>query len=177
LLYSVLSKHEDVIKNKKLLTNDLNEITNFINEMRNYYLGEVGNNNGAVKAYEIIASCIGNSEDYSDAFSLISGKINEINKESKKIRGFPLFSEIEGKYLGYLLNKACVEKYKITKNDFTDCIILSTCDYIKYSKNENVCLVTFDKRLKEFIQSDGKYYNADLYKSLYKGDKRALDSK
>ncbi|MCF2719572.1 hypothetical protein LWE69_21340 [Paenibacillus sp. UKAQ_18] len=77
----------------------------------------------------------------------------------------PSLSKTEMRYITYLLEKLFLNKYKITKNDFSDFLILSSCDPL--SEKEDIVFITFDARLKKFIEENEIYYDEDIYNLFY----------
>ena len=163
LLFYVLTQFEDNIKNKKTIVSNPNELIDFLVDTEiTWTTEEILDNEGAVKANKILKQNI-NYSDYSDIQSLIAGKLDEFSSMRKDLTMSPL----EREYMLLLLNNTLINAAKINKNDFSDYLIITSCDLIKEQINEELIFVSFDDKLRAFIKENNMYYNEELYTNLY----------
>lgn len=164
LVFYVLTQFQNNIENKKTLVSTAEDVINFLADtLVAWNQGNLSGNEGAKKCNEILRKNIKSSNKYSDIQSLIRGKLDEFCSLREDLRMAPL----ERDYMLLLLNKTFIEKLKISKNDFSDYLILSSCDYIKEQINDDLVFLSFDDRLRTFIKSNGIYYNDKVYNDLY----------
>lgn len=165
LLAVIIIKTEDVIKNKdeygeSYLKNRelaLKEIFKDVDEILN------NKYSGVNKAREILIS---NKYKGPNLKQLIHDKIDELDQLSA-IKNRRTLTVVEKEYLLELINQALQLGTKITKNDFIDCMIVSSLDLL--DKNDNdYYLITFDKKLVNFMKTNGFYYNSEFYSKCYK---------
>lgn len=96
--------------------------------------------------------------------------IEKINHKVRKIKKLnpSIFSHVEEYYFKNLLKKSIIDKYKITKNDFSDFLIISAGDFNNLNIiDDEIVVITYDKRLKTFLKENKFYYNDELYNLIY----------
>lgn len=165
LLAVIIIKTEDIIKNKdrygeSYLNNRelaLREIFKDVDEiLDNKY-------SGVNKAKEILIS---NKYKGPNLKQLIRDKIVELDQLSASENRRTL-TVVEKEYLLELINQALQLGTKITKNDFIDCMIASSLDVLNKDDNDYY-LITFDKKLINFMKTNGFYFNSEFYSKCYK---------
>ncbi len=149
------------IKNKYLLLNSENRAEEAVRLLGEYgklwTQSQLGNTSGVSYISNIL-------KDKNDILSYLSSSVVKgIFKEiSDKL------SNVEKEYYLYLLKKTLLNKYKITKNDFTDFLITSAADYRDSNiLSDEIRVITYDKKVKKFIEEKGYYYDSYLYSKLY----------
>lgn len=159
LLGYVLSEMESFIKNKSSLIKNTQDAINFLTKsLMIWSKEEIGEISGVNKIANILRG-------------LKTADINKIIEEkfTEYARLSPIpFSNVEEKYFKYLLKKTITNKYKVTKNDFSDFLIVSIADFNKPEIiNDEISVITYDKRVKEFLQENSFYYDDEVYKLIY----------
>lgn len=96
---------------------------------------------------------------------LISSTIDTIESSVKKSHKRCLTPTEKSFYQYILLPKALHQGYKVSKNDFTDCLIAATFD--SQNSNEDCTIITFDKNLKSFLKEHTSYYNESIYNQVF----------
>ncbi|XOI97613.1 hypothetical protein ACMX2M_16990 [Paenibacillus polymyxa] len=160
-LYFVLTQFEKCIEQKSTLNLNAEGVIDFLASLlKTLNIKDLDDGAGVNKAHEIF-SPITNPTFIK---KLINEKVNSVMDEMIN-NNRPSLSKTEIRYLTYLLEKLFLNKYKITKNDFSDFLILSSCDLL--SEKEDVVFITFDTRLKKFIEENKIYYDEAIYKLFY----------
>lgn len=75
------------------------------------------------------------------------------------------FTTTAKEYIRYLAKKTILEGSKITKNDASDYLIVSAGDLYKGEKE--LVLITYDKKMKKFLEEHNKYFNHSVYDKIY----------
>lgn len=127
-------------------------------------------------------------EDYNDLIKMNGSGVQKAKKILRKydkktinstveniMNSFESKLELEGRrtlsknerlyYQRFLIPRALQQGYKVTKNDFSDCIIFSAFDTIK--EGENGKIITFDKNLKNLMKDNDVYYDQRIYEYIF----------
>lgn len=158
LLGYILYKMEEIIKNKLTLIQGIIIPEQYLIEVYSDYEElESMEISGVEKAREILKGLTGKELN-----NLIINKVEEV--ESKVISENKRFLTDNEKlyFIHVILNKALQQGYKVTKNDFSDCVIFSAFD----GCNKSGKLITFDKTLKKMLENFKVFYDEIIYNEI-----------
>lgn len=162
LLGYTLNETKSCIRNKSSLIKTGNPALEAMLFLKNskyiWSKDEIGDIGGANYASDIF--CGVNSNDIQRNICSIVDEYSELLKES--------LSNVEKHYYKYLLIKTIADKYKVTKNDFSDFLIVSAADFNTPDIiDDDIVVITYDKRLKGFLEDNNYYYDKDIYNLIY----------
>ncbi|WP_373262062.1 hypothetical protein [Hungatella hathewayi] len=156
LLGYVLNKYKDVISNGRA-KNDCSSIA----RCKFYrYIGNIDKEN--------ISNKICGAEYAKECISKHKKELNQYIEEFSKgvFDRFPIMTETSKLYLIHLVTNTLLQGAKITKNDASDYLIISVGDY--YKDTENIVVITYDRKMKQFLEKNNIFYDKSIYDRIYK---------
>ncbi|PGS05892.1 hypothetical protein COC45_25805 [Bacillus cereus] len=162
LLGYILSKIEHIIKNRLTYINRFENPIKFLYEQFRdvEHFNIINLISGVKKSREILSDL--NAKEIK---RLISTKIDEFEKLVVDEGRRYLTSSEKIYYQSLLLPKSLQQGYKVTKNDFTDCCILSAFDCLDGGSDGIV--ITLDDTLRKLMKNHDLYYNEDIYNQIF----------
>lgn len=165
LLYYLLTQLEECIINQTTLVQSPQEVILFLNmTFLKFSQTEIKDGAGTEKAHQIVCEGKETRSVVKLITKVVDTFINELEKSNK-----PTLRPTEKGYILYLLKKLFINKYKVRKNDFSDYLILTSCDGLKeqHFPDQEIIFITFDHNLKSFIEKYNIYFNKDIYEKIF----------
>ena len=109
----------------------------------------------------------GKGAEYAKEFFKNSDVKKYIMMALDDLEGYMNLTKTSKIYLSKLMEDTLTKGAKITKNDASDYYILTAGDLLD-DKKEKLVVITYDKKIKSFLEYNNIYYDKTIYQQIYK---------